>query len=211
MMEQSPIECRGEQVIECKLVLLGNANAGKTSLVLRLVKDRFNVAQTATVGAAFTQHRVPVAEANEVIQFGIWDTAGSERYRSLAPMYYRGAQAAVIVYDMTSKESFEGAQAWLSELREHGMPNCVVALAANKADLEEIRQVTTQEGQMYARQNEMAYFETSAKNTQNVSRVFVELANRMPRSLANGGGSNLAPNTVMLSSADRRRDGRCCG
>lgn len=203
-----------ENLVECKLVLLGNANAGKTSLVMRLVKDRFNVAQAATVGAAFTQHRVPVAEANEVIQFGIWDTAGSERYRSLTPMYYRGAQAAVIVYDMTSKESFEGAQTWLSELREQGMPNCAIALAANKADLEETRQVSTQEGQMYARQNEMAYFETSAKSTQNVARVFVELANRMPRNLTKGGASDLASDSVLLSvsdSGERRAESRCCG
>ncbi|KAG8461371.1 hypothetical protein KFE25_010558 [Diacronema lutheri] len=210
--EQRSASDRQPQVIECKLVLLGDANAGKTSLVVRLVKNRFNAAQPATVGAAFTQHRVPVAEANELIQFGIWDTAGSERYRSLAPMYYRGAQAAVIVYDMTSKESFEGAQMWLSELREQGMPNCVVALAANKADLEEARQVTTQEGQMYARQNEMAYFETSAQSAQNVSRVFVELANRMPRSLASGRCADPAAGSLLLGSADGsgRRESRCC-
>lgn len=199
-----------EVVVECKLVLLGNANAGKTSLVTRLVKNRFNAGQTATVGAAFTQHRVPLADSNEVIQFGIWDTAGSERYRSLAPMYYRGAQAAVIVYDMTSAESFAGAQAWLSELRAQGMPNVVIALAASKSDLEDSREVTTQEGQMYARQNELAYFETSAKTTQNVARVFVELANRMPRRL---GAEPVADDTIVLEGA--RRDGpvfgtRCC-
>ena len=199
-----------EVVVECKLVLLGNANAGKTSLVTRLVKNRFNAGQTATVGAAFTQHRVPLADSNEVIQFGIWDTAGSERYRSLAPMYYRGAQAAVIVYDMTSAESFAGAQTWLSELRAQGMPNVVIALAASKSDLEDSREVTTQEGQMYARQNELAYFETSAKTTHNVARVFVELANRMPRRL---GADPVADDTIVLEGA--RRDGpvfgtRCC-
>jgi small GTP-binding protein len=204
-------QCVSEVVVECKLVLLGNANAGKTSLVTRLVKNRFNAGQTATVGAAFTQHRVPVADSNEVIQFGIWDTAGSERYRSLAPMYYRGAQAAVIVFDMTSADSFAGAQAWLSELRAQGMPNVVIALAASKSDLEDRREVTTQEGQMYARQNELAYFETSAKTTQNVARVFVELANRMPRRL--GADPVAADNTIVLEAmhSDRRTLGqRCC-
>jgi small GTP-binding protein len=68
-------------VLECKLVLLGNANAGKTSLVRRLVKNRFSEGQAATVGAAFTQHRVPLADGEEVIQFGIWDTAGTARSR----------------------------------------------------------------------------------------------------------------------------------
>ncbi|KAJ1632927.1 ras-related protein rab-5C [Pavlovales sp. CCMP2436] len=200
-----------DRTTSCKLVLLGNANTGKTSLVTRLVRNRFNAETMATVGAAFAQHRVEMGDTMEVIQFGIWDTAGSERYRSLTPMYYRGAQAAIIVYDMTSKESFLGAQEWLSELRNQGMPNCVIALAANKADLDEKREVTTQEGQMYARDNEMAYFETSAKSTQNVLRVFVELANRMPRRLA--GAGVLDSSSFMLGPDDGvgRKAGGCCG
>lgn len=91
------------------------------------------------------------------VQFGIWDTAGSERYKALAPMYYRGAEAAIVV-DLTSAESFQGAQTWVRELRNYGQPSVVIALAANKCDLETQRVVSVQEAQAYARENEMTYF-----------------------------------------------------
>ena len=94
------------RITECKLVLLGDSNVGKSSLVLRFVKNQFNADQVTTVGAAFLQSPVPLDDSEDKIQFGIWDTAGSERYKALAPMYYRGAEAAIVVYDITSFESF---------------------------------------------------------------------------------------------------------
>ena len=172
---------RSGRITECKLVLLGDSNVGKSSLVLRFVKNQFNADQVTTVGAAFLQSPVPLDDSEDKIQFGIWDTAGSERYKALAPMYYRGAEAAIVVYDITSFESFEGAKAWVRELKLYGQPNVVVALAANKCDLEQYRAVSTQEGQAYARENELTYFETSAKSSHNVRRMFVELAQRVPR------------------------------
>ncbi|EOD23223.1 Rab5a, rab family GTPase [Emiliania huxleyi CCMP1516] len=166
---------------ECKLVLLGDSNVGKSCLVNRFVKNQFNTEHPTTVGAAFLQSPVPLDDSDDKIQFGIWDTAGSERYKALAPMYYRGAEAAIVVYDITSFESFEGAKSWVHDLKLYGQPHVVIALAANKSDLEQYRVVTTQEGQAYARENEMSYFETSAKTGHNVRRMFVDLAQCVPR------------------------------
>ena len=145
--------------------------------MLRFVKGQFNEQQVTTVGAAFLQTELQLSQQDggKRITFGIWDTAGSERYKSLAPMYYRGAEAAVVVYDITKFDTFEGAKSWVRELKLYGQPNVVVALAANKFDHEDAREVSTHEGQAYARENDLLYFETSAKTNHNLQEMFAEL------------------------------------
>jgi len=114
-------------------------------------------------------------------RFLLQDTAGQERYRSLAPMYYRGASAAVIVYDITNPDSFTGAKSWVKELQRRGDPNVVIALAGNKADLESRRKVEFEEANSYAEENGILHLETSAKNANNVKALFVEIAKKLPK------------------------------
>nr|XP_029116090.1 ras-related protein RHN1 isoform X1 [Elaeis guineensis] len=151
--------------INAKLVLLGDMGAGKSSLVLRFVKGQFLEFQESTIGAAFFSQTLALNDAT--VKLEIWDTAGQERYHSLAPMYYRGAAAAVIVYDITSMESFERARKWVQELQKQGNSNMVTALAGNKADLEDKRKVTAEEGRTYAEENGLFFMETSAKTAIN--------------------------------------------
>ena len=115
------------------------------------------------------------------VKFEIWDTAGQERYRSLAPMYYRGAAAAIVVYDITSQDSFEGAKRWISELKSMHTPDVVIALAGNKLDMADRRAVDAETAATYARDQGVLYLETSAKTGQNVIDLFNEIANRLPR------------------------------
>lgn len=167
-----------------KLVLLGEMGSGKSSLVLRFVKGEFFDYQESTIGAAFLTK--PLPEYN--VKFEIWDTAGQERYHSLAPMYYRGAAAAIIVYDVTSADSFVRAKNWVKELQRTGNASMIMALAGNKVDLVKTgsaaaanRQVTSEEAQAYADEHNLYFVETSAKEATNVDTLFQEIAKRLPK------------------------------
>ncbi|ERN17032.1 hypothetical protein AMTR_s00044p00012740, partial [Amborella trichopoda] len=163
----------GNNNLNAKLVLLGDMGAGKSSLVLRFVKGQFMEFQESTIGAAFFSQTLAVNETT--VKFEIWDTAGQERYHSLAPMYYRGAAAAIIVYDITNMDSFARAKKWVQELQRQGNPSMVMALAGNKADLEEKRKVTPEEAKSYAEENGLFFMETSAKTAINVNDIFYEI------------------------------------
>lgn len=116
-----------------KLVLLGEAAVGKSSLVLRFVSSEFHPSKEPTIGAAFLTKKLTLP--SRTIKFEIWDTAGQERFASLAPMYYRNAQAALVVYDLTKKSSLTKARHWVAELQRQASPGIVIGFVGNKADL----------------------------------------------------------------------------
>uniref|UniRef100_A0A4W5R7M6 small monomeric GTPase n=1 Tax=Hucho hucho TaxID=62062 RepID=A0A4W5R7M6_9TELE len=161
------------KICQFKLVLLGESAVGKSSLVLRFVKGQFHEYQESTIGAAFLTQTVCLDDTT--VKFEIWDTAGQERYHSLAPMYYRGAQAAIVVYDITNTDTFTRAKNWVKELQRQASPNIVIALAGNKADLANKRAVDFQEAQAYSDDNSLLFMETSAKTAMNVNEIFMAI------------------------------------
>jgi len=181
---------------------------GKSSLVLRFVKGQFLEYQESTIGAAFNTQTVCLNDTT--VKFEIWDTAGQERYHSLAPMYYRGAQAAIVVYDITSMESFERAQGWVKELQRQGNPNIVIALTGNKSDLAERRKVSQEIAQNYANENGILWMETSAKTSDNVTELFVAIAKKLPKTPPRPVSTRVeVDNKVDLRESEKK--GGCCG
>ncbi|KAH7043095.1 ras family-domain-containing protein [Linnemannia elongata] len=164
------------KLFQFKLVLLGESAVGKSSLVLRFVKDQFDDYRESTIGAAFLTQTICLDDATTV-KFEIWDTAGQERYKSLAPMYYRNANCAVVVYDITQSSSLDKAKSWVKELQRQADPNIVIALAGNKSDLSARRVVETEEAQAYADEAGLLFFETSAKTATNVNELFTSIGN----------------------------------
>ncbi|XP_028931660.1 ras-related protein Rab-5C [Ornithorhynchus anatinus] len=177
----------GNKICQFKLVLLGESAVGKSSLVLRFVKGQFHEYQESTIGAAFLTQTVCLDDTT--VKFEIWDTAGQERYHSLAPMYYRGAQAAIVVYDITNTDTFARAKNWVKELQRQASPNIVIALAGNKADLANKRAVDFQEAQAYADDNSLLFMETSAKTAMNVNEIFMAIAKKLPKNEPQSAGA----------------------
>ena len=160
--------------LQVKVVLLGESGVGKSSIVLRFVADNFKADGEATLGASYMGKILHMGEKS--IKFNIWDTAGQERYHSLAKMYYRDASAAILVYDITKKGSFESLKRWHRELLESGSKDLAIVVAGNKEDLVESESVSPDEVNNWAKSIGAAFKKTSAKTSYGVEQVFRELA-----------------------------------
>lgn len=209
---QRPNGIPREKICQFKLVLLGESAVGKSSLVLRFVKGQFHEYQESTIGAAFLTQTVNLDDTT--VKFEIWDTAGQERYHSLAPMYYRGAQAAIVVYDITNMDTFVRAKLWVKELQRQASPNIVIALSGNKADLASKRMVDFEEAQVYAEENSLLFMETSAKTAMNVNEIFLAIAKKLPKSTPQQQRAGQRVGEPYVEDGQRPQSGGgggCCG
>lgn len=195
-----------EKFRQFKLVVLGELAVGKSSLVLRFIKGQFYDYQESTIGVAFLTQTVYTEDA--AVEFEIWDTAGQERYQSLIPMYYRGAQAAILVYDIQDRDSFKRAKKWAVELRRQASPNIVIALAGNKADLKTGRVIQYGEAKQYAEENRLLFMETSAKTNANVNEIFSEIAKVLLQ--REGSGTEGDGTGIQLNDIERKSWTRYC-
>jgi len=198
--------------LQAKVVLLGEGRVGKTSLVVRFCRDTFDEVQPPTVQASYLDKLLTIGDKR--LNLAIWDTAGQERFHALGPIYYRDADAALLVFDITDTESFGKVKSWVRELRKMVGSSIVLCIAGNKVDLERQRVVNRQDAVDYAESVGAHYVETSAKTGRGIEDVFGTLARRLLQSgrlaaagAASGGGPR---RLVVTDDGDPPPKSGCC-
>ena len=161
-----------------KICLLGEGRVGKTSILLRFVRGAFDDRQTSTISASCFDKQVPVG-AGESVRVSLWDTAGQERFHALGPLYYRDADGALLVYDITDEQSFNRVREWVKELRKMLGEDIVIAIAGNKVDMEKSRNVDREEALRYTLSVGGAHHLTSAKTGAGINEAFSDLLKRV--------------------------------
>lgn len=160
-----------------KILIIGESAVGKTSLLLRFITDHFDPNVSATIGVDFKTKKVTVD--GNTVKLAIWDTAGVERFRTLTPSYYRNAQGAIVVYDVSRRDTFNKMQTWLDELDTYTTKrNIVKMIVGNKID-KDTREVTREEGIKFAKRHSALYIESSAKTRDGVECAFEELVQKI--------------------------------
>ncbi|KAJ6929293.1 ras-related protein Rab11D [Populus alba x Populus x berolinensis] len=154
-----------------KVVLIGDSAVGKSQILARFARNEFSLDSKATIGVEF-QTRTLVID-HKSVKAQIWDTAGQERYRAVTSAYYRGAVGAMLVYDITKRQTFDHIPRWLEELRSHADKNIVIILIGNKSDLEDQRAVPTEDVNEFAQKEGLFFLETSALQATNVESAFM--------------------------------------
>ena len=160
-----------------KLILIGNSGVGKSCILQRYIRHSFEESYKCTIGVDFLMKSVIINGITVKLQ--LWDTAGQEKYKSMVSSYYRGANVALIVFDLTSRPSFDALPLWIENFYKNGPEQKNIILIGNKKDLVDERQVTQEEAEMFAETNNMIYFETSAKDGDNIDYVFNYAAEKL--------------------------------
>lgn len=158
-----------------KLLLIGDSDTGKSSMLLRYRKNKFEPSFITTIGIDFAV-KYSVID-NKKIKTQIWDTAGQERFRTITTAYYRGSHGVILVYDITNRKTFESVTNWMTQLSKHSHKDVIIYLVGNKCDNEDKRCVSYEEGLERATYHGCKFTETSAKTGLNVSSTFNDLIN----------------------------------
>jgi len=146
-----------------KYIIIGDSAVGKSCLLLQFTDKRFQPVHDLTIGVEFGARMISID--GKQIKLQIWDTAGQESFRSITRSYYRGAAGALLVYDITRRDTFNHLTTWLDDARQHSNSNMVIMLIGNKTDQEQKRAVTRDEGEQFAKDHGLIFMETSAKTS----------------------------------------------
>ena len=161
-----------------KLVLIGESGVGKTSIISRYTNNTFDPQVLTSSSAQFLTKTIELNKDTS-IKFDIWDTAGQEKFKSLAKIFYKDAKVIILVYDITNKNSFESLKNfWYKEIMDNTISDVILAIVGNKADLYENEQVTDDEGKAYAKEKNAIFKSTSALSNRGIDSLFTDIAKK---------------------------------
>ena len=166
-----------------KFIVIGDQSVGKTNIVNRFAKKDFSNEYKVTIGMEFLSYYLRLN--NKIFNIQLWDTAGQERFHSIVKGYFSNSTCAIVVYDITQKQSFDSVKDWIDECKNYTNKNIVMVLVGNKTDLKEKRVVTTEEGKTFAEENGMQFFESSALTGDNIDKIFISACQTINENLDN--------------------------
>ena len=190
-----------------KVIIIGDSGVGKSCFLYNFTEGGFKEDHTVTIGVEYTTKIIHLREG--VVKLQIWDTAGQERFRTITKNYYRGANAVVIVYDVTDKQSFEMVSSWVNEINSQVEEGSITALVANKVDMNNLRVVSEGEGKQLAQSYGFPYFEASAKSGEGVEEVFDFLVSKV-YTYVQDEDSQKGRNSFSLSKLETKKKKKCC-
>ena len=160
--------------INLNILLVGDANVGKTSILLKYTENFFPNQYQATIGVEYKMKIIKLNNMN--IKLQIWDTAGQERYKSIAKNFFHSANGVFLVFDITDKKSFENLNKWIEDVNENSPKDCKYIIIGNKSDLSDQRTISTFEIDNFVKEKKSSYFEVSAKNDEGLNEAFINLS-----------------------------------
>ncbi|EAY05462.1 small GTP-binding protein, putative [Trichomonas vaginalis G3] len=193
-----------------KIVLVGSAHTGKTSIINRYIYGGFTPHTMPSTQPGFFQKKVQNGEGE--IQVEIWDTAGQEQYHALSPMFYRDADGGIVVFDLTDSSSFAKSKQWINEIRAARGDDCTIFLVGNKSDLQSIRTVTLETMQNFAKSINVSVYETSAKTGENIELLFNSVVKQISKSAKLNANFNTQRmrSTVRFTQPAEEKSVKCC-
>lgn len=205
-----------EYDLKFKLVVVGDANVGKTNIMNKYLKNQFNPEIKNTIGVEFGSKIFKIED--HLIRAEIWDTAGQETYKAITRAYYKGAHGAFVVYDITDKNSFDSLDNWVSEVSSIANKRIIIIIIGNKSDLEKERKVSKEEGKKKANSLHAAFLETSALSGDNLDKAFDMMVNEMFKMfkeiLSSGNDEELLDEgkdiNINFSQDNNKKSKKCC-
>ncbi|XP_062028838.1 ras-related protein RABB1b-like [Rosa rugosa] len=167
-----------------KYIIIGDTGVGKLCLLLNFTDKRFRPEHDVTIGVEFGTRMVTIE--GKPIKLNIWDTAGQEAFRSITISFYRGGAGALLVFNVTRRETFRNLTKWLEDTRQHVNRNITIMLIGNKCDLAHKKVVRRKEGEQFAKENGLLYLETSSKTAHNVGEAFIKTAAKILQNISEG-------------------------